>query len=116
MGEGDDLFALISESPTKPEAEARWEVHRRYFDVQYLAHGMERFGYADETGFADESVNEARDLYFLQPTAAADTTQSLTLSAGHFIVLWPGEAHQPGVAIDGVPAPTRKIVVKVKAD
>jgi len=38
----------------------------------------------------------------------------VTLLAGEFILLWPGEAHMPGMAIDE-PACVRKIVVKIAA-
>jgi biofilm protein TabA len=36
------------------------------------------------------------------------------LRAGEFVLLWPGEAHMPGMAI-GDPASVRKIVVKIAA-
>ncbi|MBT7598814.1 MAG: DUF386 family protein, partial [Gemmatimonadetes bacterium] len=38
---------------------------------------------------------------------------SLPMQAGQFIVLWPQDAHMPGMAIDS-PAPVKKAVFKVK--
>jgi len=36
----------------------------------------------------------------------------LTVGAGQFVILWPGDAHMPGIAA-GVPGPVRKVVVKI---
>ncbi len=44
--DGDRVFALVQRYRPKPPAEARWEAHRQYVDVQYVAEGLERMGYA----------------------------------------------------------------------
>ncbi len=36
----------------------------------------------------------------------------LTFGAGQFMLLWPGDAHMPGIDA-GVPGPVRKVVVKI---
>jgi beta-galactosidase beta subunit len=36
----------------------------------------------------------------------------LTFGAGQFMILWPGDAHMPGIDA-GVPGPVRKVVVKI---
>ncbi|MCX7706947.1 MAG: YhcH/YjgK/YiaL family protein [Anaerolineae bacterium] len=36
----------------------------------------------------------------------------MPLSAGSFMLLWPDEAHMPGLAVDD-PVPIRKVVVKI---
>ena len=36
----------------------------------------------------------------------------LTLGPGEFMLLWPGDAHMPGIAV-GDPAPIKKLVVKI---
>ncbi len=41
------------------------------------------------------------------------TVDYVTLKPGNFVVLFPQDAHAPGIAPDGKPAPCRKIVVKV---
>ena len=37
----------------------------------------------------------------------------VTIGQGRFVAVWPGDAHAPGIATDGVPKPARKCVVKV---
>jgi YhcH/YjgK/YiaL family protein len=40
------------------------------------------------------------------------TGDFLTFGAGQFMILWPGDAHMPGIDA-GVPGPVRKVVVKI---
>lgn len=37
----------------------------------------------------------------------------VTIGQGRFVAVWPGDAHAPGIAPDGVPKHARKCVVKV---
>jgi YhcH/YjgK/YiaL family protein len=110
--EGGELYALVSEYTTRAPAETRWEAHHRYADVQYLARGEEAFGLGQESDFTLGAFDAGRDLQWLEPLPDAVALQTLRLVQGYFIVLWPGEAHKPGVAF-GEPAPVRKVVVKV---
>ena len=87
----------------------RFEHHRRFVDVQYVAEGEEvvRVGDAAEMRRVG-AFDEAADVGFL-----AGEGEPVRLRAGEFLVLWPHEAHQPGVAPGPEPAGVRKVVVKV---
>jgi len=104
------VYALVQDYDTKLAAEGRWEAHRRYIDLQYVVSGAERFGCAPSGRMAAGPYDEDTDME--RPVGAGEF---VTLLAGEFIVLWPGEAHMPGMAI-GQPAAVRKIVVKIAAD
>jgi YhcH/YjgK/YiaL family protein len=104
------VYALVQDYDTKLAAEGRWEAHRRYIDLQYVVSGAERFGVAPAGRMASGPYDEDTDME--RPVGAGEF---VTLLAGEFIVLWPGEAHMPGMAI-GQPAAVRKIVVKIAAD
>jgi len=108
--EGDALFAIVSDYQTRPEPEVPWEAHRRYIDVQYVHSGAERLGYADLATLAAGPYDETRDLV---PADGVGTW--VTLAAGSFAILWPHDAHRPGVAIEE-PAAVRKVVLKVAND
>ncbi len=108
--DGRNVYALVQDYHTKIAAEGRWEAHRRYIDVQYVVSGAERFGYAPMGRMAAGPYEEDGDM-----ERPAGDGESVTLRAGEFILLWPGEAHMPGMAIDE-PAAVRKIVVKIAAD
>jgi YhcH/YjgK/YiaL family protein len=106
--EGDHLFALVQEYPTRIESECFWEAHRKYIDIQYLITGKERIDYAP--------------LSLLEITKPYDLTKDrlelfgngsrLQLSVGMFAIFFPHDAHRPCMATP-IPAPVKKIVVKV---
>ncbi len=105
--EGEAIYALVSEYVTKPPGEGRWEAHRRYIDVQFLVRGIERIGFAPVERLTTESYDADKDMVRL-----AGDGQFVTLAPGDFMILWPGDAHMPGMAVTS-PAPVRKVVVKV---
>jgi biofilm protein TabA len=105
--EGDDLFATVSDYRTRPSSDVPWEAHRRYIDVQYVHAGGERIGHTTLHELTLHGYDAARDLV----TADGEGT-FFTLHAGHFAILWPHDAHRPGIAI-GDPLDVRKVVLKV---
>ena len=88
---------------------ARFEFHRRFVDVQFVAEGEEDVLVAPlaETR-AGAPFDEAADVGF-----GAAEGRAVRLRAGEFLVLFPHEAHQPGVAAGPGAGPVRKIVVKI---
>ncbi len=87
--------------------EARlFEYHERYADIFITAAGEERVDTAES---ASMEVREQRGDYW---GGVCRTEQALRLGPGRFLVLFPGEAHRPGMAVDR-PAPIERIVFKV---
>jgi len=43
--DGENIFAFVCEYLTKHESEGKLEVHKKYFDVQYVINGEELIGY-----------------------------------------------------------------------
>ena len=106
--EGDQLFALVQEYDTKPMADGLWEAHRRYIDVQYVVSGHERMGYTPlETITVTKPYDAEKD--YLNGTGPGTFVDA---PAGMVFVLWPGDAHMPGLQVQGA-SPVRKIVMKV---
>ncbi len=105
--DGKQLYALVSDYSPKPPAEGRWEAHRRYLDLQYVVSGIERIGVTPIDRLAAGEYDADRDM--LRLSGAGDL---LTFGAGQFMILWPGDAHMPGIDA-GVPGPVRKVVVKI---
>jgi YhcH/YjgK/YiaL family protein len=106
---GDDVFAIVQMYNTKPTAEMKWEAHRRYIDVQFVASGTERIGYGPISKF--EVIKEYDDVndYLLLAGQGAD----LVMVPGTFAVFFPHDVHRPGAAVDQ-PMAVRKIVVKIR--
>jgi YhcH/YjgK/YiaL family protein len=105
--DGSQLYALVSEYQPKPLAQGKWEAHKRYADLQFVASGVERFGVAPLGQMQSGDYIPEKDISWL--TGEGDI---LTVRAGQFLILWPGDAHMPGLE-SGVPGTVRKIVVKV---
>jgi YhcH/YjgK/YiaL family protein len=93
--DGDRLFAVVQRYTAKPLSQARWEMHHRYLDVQFIACGSERIGYVpwSETLPIQESFDPARDVAFYETSGVL-----LPISAGMFVVFTPDEVHAPCLA------------------
>jgi YhcH/YjgK/YiaL family protein len=90
--DGERLFAIVQRYQTKPVSQARWEIHRRYLDVQYVACGNERIGYAPwiEGLPVEEAYDAQRDIAFYGASGVL-----LPVHAGMFAILTPQELHAP---------------------
>ena len=109
--DGDQAFALVQTYATKPMAEAKFEAHRRYIDVQFLYQGCETVLWAplDDMVEPIKLYDETKDAatWKLGPEATA-----LRLCAGHFAILYPHDAHAPSIEW-GRSEEVFKVVVKV---
>ncbi|MBQ9806737.1 MAG: YhcH/YjgK/YiaL family protein [Clostridia bacterium] len=110
--EGSDLFAMVQEYETNPPDHVRFEGHRRYIDIQYLMRGVEVIE------VTDLSVAEAEGMYSDEKDACffkdhAEPVRAI-LHAGEYGVFLPHDIHKPGMALGTIPAPVKKIVVKIK--
>jgi YhcH/YjgK/YiaL family protein len=109
--DGDDVFALVSTYHTGPATEKRFETHRVYLDLQYVASGSERILHAPAAGLAVETpYDAAKDIAFYAEPGASS---SLLLRAGDLAVFHPADAHKPGCMAGGRDE-VRKVVVKVR--
>ena len=111
--DGNNLFATVSEYVSKDEADAKFEAHRKYIDIQYVISGKEVINVAPLTT-AKEVVtpyDAAKDIEFL----TFNKVVNYKAAPSNFFIFFPGDAHRPGLK-DGTNAPVRKIVIKVKVD
>jgi YhcH/YjgK/YiaL family protein len=109
--DGERLFAVVQRYQTKPVSDARWEMHRRYLDVQYIARGSERIGYVpwSESLPVQEVYDPERDVAFYEAAGVL-----LPVSAGMLAIFTPDEVHAPCLSPDE-PEPAGevlKVVVK----
>lgn len=101
-------FAIVQDYTTLPREEKRWEAHRKYIDVQFIASGRELMGYAPCSELCSvEAYDENKDIEWFEGDGSF-----VIASEGTFVILYPHDAHMPGAA-DGKPEPVRKVVVKV---
>jgi YhcH/YjgK/YiaL family protein len=92
---GEDVFALVQTYTTKPADQARWETHRRYMDVQYVASGSERMGYGYVADFRPlDGYNDQGDYQYYTGDGS-----DLIMTPGTFAVFCPHDVHRPTVAV-----------------
>ena len=108
--DGENLYAMVQEYNTKLKEQVFWEAHRRYIDLQYMVQGAEGIGYANINRLQQGEYNVSKD--FLPLNGEGDL---VTLHSGSFVLLFPEDAHMPGMAIDSH-APVKKIVVKISVE
>ncbi len=108
--DGNNLFYLISEDSTEPQAERRAEYHARYLDIQIVLRGQEGMTFSTlPAGEPQTDWLADKDIAFLAEGAQEKT---VILNEGDFVVFYPGEVHKPLCAV-GATAKVRKAVVKV---
>ena len=107
----DRFFAFVQIYHTKPEDQVKWEAHNKYFDIQYIVSGEEKF-YIAQRDNLNETVpyDETKDIVFFGETDGhADL---VILKQGEFVIVGPEEAHKPCCTVRESQW-VKKIVVKV---
>jgi YhcH/YjgK/YiaL family protein len=107
--DGDDVFALVQTYESRPRQEGKWEAHRKFIDVQFVAQGKEQLGWANLNRLkVSEPYSDENDVLFLEGEG-----DFVTAEAGTFVIFAPQDAHMPGIAA-GNPQKVKKVVVKVR--
>lgn len=109
--DGDNVFATVTEDPTKDFDKTGWESHRKYIDIQCVITGDEKMGkwpVAEAT--VTKPYDESKDVANYEAPG-----KFYTLPAGSFIIFFPGDAHRPSISPDGSKKVEKKIVIKVRA-
>ena len=111
--DGDNVYAPVSEYMTKSEEAARFEVHRKYADIQYVISGKELIGISPLAMQKEilEPYDAARDIEFMTVTRGVD----FKAQPDRFFIFFPEDVHRPGLR-DGDSTKVKKVVVKVKLD
>lgn len=109
--DGDKLYINVMTYESKVENPTP-EHHKRYADIQFILEGRETISVLpmEEVGALVKSMDES-DCYLYEGKG-----QGVTLSAGQFMIVFPEDAHAPGVSPSGQPEKVRKAVAKVCLD
>lgn len=106
--EGDDLFAIVSNSKLKTSQEVKLEVHNKYIDIQMPIDKIESFGWQSRSCLTASmgEFNEERDIQFFGDHPAV----FFFLSPGSYVIFFPDDGHAPCLGEGEV----KKVVVKIK--
>jgi len=107
---GEELFALVQSYDTVLPAAKKFESHRRYLDIQYVAAGAETMLYIPISDLQPTmEYDEQKDILLY---AEPDRASAFTLLPGCFAIFYPQDGHKPGVIWQS-PTQVRKVVLKV---
>ncbi len=107
--DGETLFYSVGHYTPRDPAEVKFEIHRRYADIQYVYEGEEAMGMAGhETAREIIPYDAEKDIAFFDVA----NPSYVTATPGTFLVFFPGELHQPGL-LSGAGIPVKKVVIKV---
>ena len=112
--DGDHCFALVQTYETKPLEKAKFEAHRKYIDVQFIFSGRETILWAPLAAMTEETMAYTEEKEAALWKLVPDVTP-LHMSAGHFAILYPQDAHAPCIEWEK-PEQVFKVVVKVAVE
>lgn len=110
---GDKVFANVMAPTTRPEAEAHYETHQRYHDLQIDVEGREAFKVATGSLTLVQEFDEKDDYDLVD----SDASIAGDLADDKFALFVAGEPHMPTLEFPGDGAqPVKKICFKLLAD
>lgn len=107
--EGKHLFVSVSEYQGKNRADALYESHRKYIDIQYVIEGKEIIGRTSlDKVKVVEPYNEEKDIAFYE----YDGGDYMEATPQNFFIFLPDDAHRPSISA-GDSSMVKKLVVKI---
>lgn len=106
--DGNNVYVIVTEAPTKDYDKTAFESHRKYIDLQYVITGKENMGKASLASVTvNKPYDEAADIAYY-----AGEGKIYTLPAGTFMLFFPTDAHRPNITPGGNKV-VKKIVIKI---
>lgn len=105
---GRNQYVSVQEYGTLPAAEARFESHQHYVDLQYTLQGAEAIDWLPRHGLIPDGPFAYDVQFWLPPT---QPLSRLVQTAGRFAIFFPDDAHRPKISVPGHPG-VRKLVIK----
>lgn len=109
--EEDKYFYMVQEYEAKKAEDSKFEVHEKFIDIQFIVSGVEEILFDKPERLKPGIEPKGDNVYFTMET---DTFDTAVLSEGDFAIIFPGEAHAPGIRHSEDEKNIRKIVVKIR--
>jgi len=103
----------VTEGPSVRTFEkTKWEAHKNFVDLQYIAKGKEKMGIAPISKAKMISYDEKKDNYSFQLEEA--DSRYIVAEPGTFLLFFPSDAHRPNIQVEGCDT-VKKIVFKIRS-
>lgn len=109
--DGDNIYANVGTGMTHLAKDAKFEMHKKYIDIQCVIEGQEIIG--NETVDKLTAINEYQADGDYQLFEMNNEYDSMIVSAGELMIIFADEPHSPGLAVNDTPSKVKKIIVKV---
>lgn len=107
--DGPNIYFLVQHYESKPIEEGKWEAHRRYIDIQFVAEGEELIGHANTKQLKiSQEYSEDKDFSLFEGEG-----KYYKVKEGMFMIFTPEDAHMPCIA-QTFPQTIKKVVVKIR--
>ena len=108
--DGKNIYANVQSVDLKPIEQKKWEVHRKYIDIQYVITQKEKMGYGILEDFNKiiEKYDEDRDVEFLD----GEKYNFINVDSGYFVIFYPNDVHAPMLRVDKAEK-IKKVIVKI---
>lgn len=108
---GKGIFVNIEEYSTFERSECRFEVHKKYVDVQYIISGCEKIVVQNFANcYGNEQWDYDKDIVFIDDNGCGD---EIIVGEGEYITLFPQDAHMPCIKTGNSSEKIRKAVFKI---
>jgi biofilm protein TabA len=107
--DGDNVFGLVSEAPSKDYDKTVFESHKNYIDLQFVISGEENMGVAPLGEVTlDKPYHEQSDIMFYTGKG-----KIYSVPQNSFLIFFPSNAHRPNITPGGNKV-VKKIVIKIR--
>ena len=108
--DGDKIFANVQTLTTKPKEDKKWEIHRKYIDIQYVIRGREKMGYGILEDFRKviSPYDSEKDIEFLD----GEKFNYIDVYEGDFVMFYPNDVHAPMLSVED-DEEIKKVIVKI---
>jgi len=101
---------LVNVMEITTKTEEKWEVHKKFLDIQIIISGKEKMGYGDVSSMNETvAYNPDKDVFYVDGKGGS----YIEVSEGEFVIFDVTDAHAPGLSVDGSPTQVKKAVVKI---
>lgn len=107
--DSNNVFATITEAPSKDFDNSKWESHKKYADIHYVIRGKEKIGITSVSlATITKEYNPERDLVNYSAKG-----KFYTETPNNFFIIFPQDVHQANIKIEGYNI-VKKVFIKIR--
>ncbi len=107
--DGENVFATVTQNPTKNFDSTQWESHQKYVDLQYVISGEEKMGVYPMTKLKiSKPYDASKDI-----ANYSGEGKIYNAMPDAFFLFFPSDAHRPNITPGGNIA-DKKIIIKIR--